>query len=94
MFYKKQSRAGTPYCYNCKTSHDIDIMSRTKLFLTTLTLYGVPLLGKWPGLPMHCDWEAVSGGTLDTMRRAREMAYCDHGLPVDTIMVAGLNDTF
>ena len=95
QFYNKQSRAlgdTNPYCYNCKSSHDIDMMSRTKLFLTTSTLYGVPFLGKWAGLPMHCDWDAVSGGTLDTMRKAWERAYWDHGLPVDTIMVAGLND--
>ena len=34
----------------------------------------------------------MSGGTLDTLRKACERAYLDHGLPVDTIMVAELND--
>ena len=95
QYYNKQSVLlgdPAPYCYHCKTSHDIDMLSRTKVYLTTSTLYGVPFLGDWPGLAMHCDWEAVSGGTLDTMRRVWERAYMDHALPVDTIMIAGLND--
>ena len=95
QYYNKQSLLQgdtTPYCYHCKTSHMIDNMSRIKVFLTTSTLYGVPFLGEWPGLAIHCDWEAVSGGNLDTMRRVWERAYSEQSLPVDTMMVAGLND--
>jgi hypothetical protein len=93
--YNKQSLLEgdtSPWCYHCNTDHQVDMMTRTKVFLTTSTLYGVPFLGGWPGLAIHCDWEAVSGGQLDTMRKVWERAYGMHTLPVDTILVGGLND--
>ena len=67
-------------------------MTRTKVFLSTSTLNGVPFLEGWPGLATHCDWETVPGAQLDTLRRVWERAYSQHALPVDTMLVGGLND--
>ena len=93
-YHKASAQLGdmSPWCYHCNSSHKMDQMTRTKVYLTTSTLYGVHFLGGWPGLPVHCDWEAVSGGQLDTLRKAWERAYGSHIHPVDTILVGGLND--
>ena len=70
----------------------MDIMTIAMVYLTTSTLYGVPFLEGWLGLPVHCDWEAVSRGQLDTLRKAWERAYGYHGQALDNILVGGLND--
>ena len=82
----------TPWCYHCNLEHPIDHMTRTKLFLSTSTLSGVPLIEGWPGLDIHCDWETIPGSQLDTLRKAWERGYDRHPLPVDTMLVGGLND--
>ena len=76
----------SPWCHHCNSSHKMDIMTITMVYLTTSTLSGFPFLGGWPGLPVHCDWEAVSGVQLDTLRKAWERAYGSHGHALDNIL--------
>ena len=81
-----------PWCYHCNLEHPVDHMTRTKLFLSTSTLSGVPFIEGWPGFDIHCDWETIPGAHLDTLRKAWERGYSRHPLAVDTILVGGLND--
>ena len=94
FYYKQSLLAGStsPWCYRCNSEHMIDMMTRTKVFLSTSTINGVPFLEGWPGLSMHCDWETVPGAQLDTLRKVWERSYSQSPLPVDTILVGGLND--
>ena len=56
-YHKVSTQLGddSPWCYHCNSSHKMDMMTRIKVYLTTSTLYGVPFLGGWAGLSVHCD---------------------------------------
>ena len=61
------------------------------MILTDSTLAGIQNL-KGCQEPLHCDLEAVPGGKIVTLRRVWERAYARNPLPIDTVLVAGLND--
>ena len=42
--------------------------------------------------PLHCDMETVPGAKIIQLKRVRERAYRDNPLPLDTVLVGGLND--
>ena len=85
----------TPMCHFCLVPHGIDHMTRVRLVLSDSTLNGVQFMEGW-GLegesPTHIDMETVSGGKIVTLRKAWERMYTRQPLPVDTLVVAGLND--
>ena len=86
----------TPMCHICLVPHGIDHMTRFKLVLSDSTLNGVQYIEGWGWeegeIPIHVDMETISGGRIATLRRAWERSYAGQPLPVDTLMVAGLND--
>ena len=95
QYYNKQCALegqDRPMCYNCLLHHPIDMMSRTRVILSSSTLFGVPFMPKWNGTPMHVDWECVAGAVWETLRKCWERSYGQHPLPVDTIAVGGMND--
>ena len=70
-------------------------MTRAKVILTTSTLSGVQFIKGWSWddeLPMHVDIESIPGARIPTLRKAWERAYDRNPLPIDTLLVAGLND--
>lgn len=84
-----------PMCYFCDHHHPIDNMTRAKVILTTSSLSGVQFISGWSWddeLPMHVDIEAIPGAKIETLRKAWERAYDRNPLPIDTLLVAGLND--
>ena len=84
-----------PMCYFCDVHHPIDNMTRAKVILTTSTLSGVQFIKGWSWddeLPMHVDIESIPGARIPTLRKAWERAYDRNPLPIDTLLVAGLND--
>ena len=84
-----------PQCYFCDTRHPIDHRTRQNVILSTSTLSGVPYLTGWgwgDERPTHCDMETIPGGKIVTLRKAWERAYSSNPLPIDTVLVAGLND--
>ena len=44
------------------------------------------------GVPLHCDVEAIPGAKFVTLKKAWERAYMRNALPIDTLLMAGLND--
>ena len=96
-YYKEMTKLGelSPMCYFCDRHHPINHMSRTKVILTSSTLNGVQFTEGWGwnGMqPTHVDIESIAGGKIDTLRKAWERAYGRNPLPIDTLLVAGLND--
>ena len=85
----------TPMCYFCDRFHPIDHMTRQKVILSTSTLSGVQFIKGWgwgEEQPTHVDMETIPGARIATLRKAWERAYAGNPLPIDTVMVAGLND--
>ena len=84
-----------PMCHFCDTKHAIDKWSRQNVILSDSTLSGVQYLKGWgwgEEEPLHCDLEAVPGGKIETLSRVWLRAYFRNPLPIDTVLVAGLND--
>ena len=85
----------TPMCHFCDLAHPIDHMTRHKVILSTSTLSSVQYLKGWgwgAEQPTHIDMETIPGAKIATLRKAWERAYAANPLPIDTVMVAGLND--
>ena len=85
----------TPMCHFCDTPHAIDNRTRQNVILSDSTLSGVQYLQGWDWAdeePLHCDIEAVPGGKVVALKRVWERAYMRNPLPIDTVLVAGLND--
>ena len=85
----------SPMCYFCDVHHPIDNMTRSKVILTTSSLNGVQFIKGWnwdEELPIHVDIESIPGARISTLRKAWERAYERNPLPIDTLLVAGLND--
>ena len=96
-YNKEMIRQGkmSPMCYFCDTSHPIDHMTRQKVILATSTLSGVQFMQGWSwnnDQPTHLDMETIPGARIATLRKAWERAYTTNPLPIDTFLVAGLND--
>ena len=84
-----------PMCHFCDIPHAVDHRTRQNVILTDSTLSGIQYLKGWGWEdqdPLHCDVEAVPGGKIVTLRRVWERAYARNPLPIDTVLVAGLND--
>ena len=84
-----------PMCHFCDTPHAVDNRSRQNVILSDSTLSGIQYLQGWGWQdqePLHCDIEGVPGGKIVTLRRVWERAYMRNPLPIDTVLVAGLND--
>ena len=96
-FYNKEmSKNGEnfPYCYFCDYPHPIDNWTRQRVILSTSTLNGVQYLEGWDkvDVPFHIDMETVAGATIPTLKKCWERSYMTNPLPIDTLLVAGLND--
>ena len=96
-YNKEMAKLGetSPMCYFCDKFHPINHMSRVKVILTTSTLNGVQFTEGWgweDTQPTHVDVESIAGAKIETLRRAWERAYGRNPLPIDTLLVAGLND--
>ena len=96
-WYNKQMiRKGDtlPFCFYCDKMHPIDNMTRLKLLASSSTLNGVQFLEgwAWDEEPVHVDTETVCGGKIPTIRKCVERAISSNPLPVDILLVAGLND--
>ena len=84
-----------PMCHFCDTHHALNKSKRQNVILTTSTLSGVQYLQGWGWAdqePLHCDVEAVPGAKIETLTRVWLRAYFKNPLPIDTVLVAGLND--
>ena len=84
-----------PKCYFCDFDHGIDHMTRNKVVLTAECLSGVQYLEgwSWENLPpVHIDMESIVDGTITQLRRAWERACHWNPLPIDTVIVPGLQD--
>ena len=84
-----------PMCHFCDTPHAVDNRTRQNVILSDSTLSGIQYLQGWGWQdedPLHCDMEAVPGGKVVHLRRVWERAYMRNPLPIDTVLVAGLND--
>ena len=84
-----------PMCHFCDVAHPMDNRTRQNVILSDSTLSGVQYLQGWgweDSDPLHCDLECVPGGKVVTLRRVWERAYMRNPLPIDTVLVAGLND--
>ena len=84
-------------CHFCDVTHPIDHMTRHKVILSTSTLSGTQYMEGWgweDNEPhrIHVDMETIPGARISTLRKAWERAYAGNPLPIDTVMVAGLND--
>lgn len=99
-FYNRQMiSAGNlvPMCHFCDTDHMVDQRTRQNVILTTSTLSGIQYIQGWgwnekDGDPLHCDVEAIPGAKIVTLKKAWERAYMRNPLPIDTLLMAGLND--
>jgi hypothetical protein len=96
-YNRQMTRLGemSPMCYFCDKHHPIDHMTRNKVLLSTSTLNGVQFTQGWDWgneQPTHVDMETIPGARIITLRKAWERAYGGNPLPIDTILVAGLND--
>ena len=86
-------KEANPMCYFCKEPHPIDHKTRQKVILTTSAVFDVHFLKAWTWhgeKPTHCDVEGVPDGPLSVCRKAWERGYCCYPLPIDTVVVAGL----
>ena len=84
-----------PMCHFCDTPHAVDNRTRQNVILSDSTLSGIQYLQGWgweDQNPLHCDLECVPGGKVVTLRKVWERAYHRNPLPIDTVLVAGLND--
>ena len=84
-----------PMCHFCDVPHAIDNRTRLNVILTDSTLAGIQYLQGWGWEdqdPLHCDIEAIPGAKIVALKRAWERAYHRNPLPIDTVLVAGLND--
>ena len=89
------SKVDTPKCYFCDLDHPIDHMTRNKLVLTGEHLSDVQYLEGWNwdnSPPVHIDIESIENGSITQLRRAWERACHWNPLPVDTVLVPGLQD--
>ena len=96
-YNKEMTKLGemSPMCYMCDEAHPINNMSRAKVILTTSTLNGVQYIEGWGWedmQPTHVDIESIPGAKIATLRKAWERAYGRNPLPIDTLLVAGIND--
>ena len=85
----------TPMCHFCDIRHHVDHRTRQNVILTSSTLSGLQYSVDWTWagkVPTHCDMEAIPGGKIITLKRAWERAYLSNPLPIDTVLVAGLED--
>ena len=85
----------TPMCHFCDIRHPFDHRTRQNVILTTSTLSGIQYAEGWTWggqVPTHCDMEAIPGGKIVTLKKAWERAYLSNPLPIDTVLVAGLED--
>ena len=85
----------TPMCHFCDIRHHVDHRTRQNVILTTSTLSGIQYAEGWTWggqVPTHCDMEAIPGGKIVTLKRTWERAYLSNPLPIDTVLVAGLED--
>ena len=84
-----------PMCHFCDVPHAVDNRTRQRVILSDSTLSGIQYLQGWGWQdedPLHCDLECVPGGKVITLKRVWEKAYHRNPLPIDTVLVAGLND--
>ena len=84
-----------PYCYFCDMLHPMDNMTRQKVILSDSTLHGVQFLQGWgwqDQKPVHCDTETIPEASLNTLKKAWERSYSGNPVPIDTIVVGGLNE--
>ena len=84
-----------PKCFFCDLDHPIDHMTRNKLVLTAECLSDVHYLEgwNWDNLPpFHLDIESIENGSITQLRRAWERACHWNPLPIDTVLVPGLQD--
>ena len=99
-FYNRQMIAAgelVPMCHFCEKDHAVDNRTRQNVILTTSTLAGVQYIQGWgwddkDGDPLHCNVEAIPGAKIVTLKKAWERAYMRNPLPIDTVLMAGLND--
>ena len=71
----------------------MDNLTRQKVIISTSTLHVVQLLQGWgwgDQTAIHCDMETIS--QLNTLRHTWERSYACNPIPIDTIVVGGLND--
>ena len=98
VWYNKQSTIigdMNPFCYFCDQFHPMDNMTRQKVLLSDSTLHGVQFLQGWgwgEQTPFHCDMETIPGASLNTLKKAWERSYSGNPVPIDTIVVGGLNE--
>ena len=99
-YYNRQMIAAgelVPLCHFCEQDHMVDHRTRQNVILTTSTLSGIQYMQGWgwdakDGVPLHCDVEAIPGAKIVTLKKAWERAYMRNPLPIDTVLMAGLND--
>ena len=96
-YNKQMARMGenNPVCHFCDISHPIDNDTRQKVILTTATLSGIQFANGWAWAEkpsVHCDVEAIPDGKIVNLKRAWERSYLTNPLPIDTVLVAGLED--
>ena len=85
----------SPMCHFCLIPHPINNRTRQNVILSTSTLSGVHYMQGWgwgDDTPLHCDMETVPGAKIIQLKRVWERAYRDNPLPLDTVLVGGLND--
>ena len=70
----------------------MDRMTRCKVLLTSLELFGIPHLPEWTGAEFHVDWECSTEDGYDQMGKNWERSYCKSSMPVDTVAFGGLHD--
>ena len=96
-FYNKQmslAREERPLCYFCNENHPIDHLTRKKLLLTA-DLAGVQFEKGWEWKderPTHLDIEGIPHGKILVFKKAWERSCHGNPLPIDTVLVAGLED--
>ena len=97
LYNRQMSSQGVshPMCHFCDIPHAIDHRTRQNVILTDSTLSGIQYLEGWgweDQNPLHCNIEAVPGAKIVALKRVWERAYHRNPLPIDTVLVAGLND--
>ena len=99
-FYNRQMLAAgetNPMCHFCDTPHMVDQRTRQNVILTTSTLSGIQYIQGWgwdekDGDTLQYDVEFIPGAKIVTLKKAWERAYMRNALPIDTLLMAGLND--